>query len=41
MRIKSSRSYVILSHREVGFRGFKKYICLMFIADLNPLKDTL
>ena len=39
---KSSRSYEILSHRrEVGFRGFIKYICLILIADLNPLKGTL
>ena len=38
--MKSSSSYEILSHREVGFRGFIKYIFLMFIADLNPLKGS-
>ena len=34
-------TYEILSNSEVGFRGFIKCICLMFIADLNPLRSTL
>ena len=33
-------SYEILAHHEMGFRGFTMYICLMFLADLNPLKST-
>ena len=38
--IKSFSSYEILSHCEVCFRGFIKYIRLIYIADLNPLKST-